>query len=79
MSRTGKHIVEAYSELLNGLSKADMEKVMARLSDAIKENRSIAKDAFYASFGGFASELSAEDIVADLRASRKFRKRDVGL
>jgi hypothetical protein len=77
MAHTERNIVDAYSGLLNGLSIGSKRKLIERLSASLKENRKDLEKAFYDSFGGFASDMSAEDIVADIRASRSFRKRDV--
>lgn len=72
-----EHIVDAYSELLGSLSKADIREIISRLSASLKKDRPVAEEAFYASFGGFASDLSAEEIITGIRASRSFRRRDI--
>jgi hypothetical protein len=79
MAQAGKHIVDAYSELLGGLSAEDMRAIVSHLSKTLKKGRPGAEEAFYATFGGFASEQTAEEIVADIRASRRFRNRDFDL
>ena len=77
MNYTDRHIVEAYSELLEGLSSSSKMELIDNLSKSLKTEEKTIEDSFYGSFGAFASDKSAEEIVADLKASRKFRKKEI--
>ena len=40
-------------------------------------NTKIKESAFYKSFGAFDSNKSAEEIIANIKSSRKFRKKEL--
>lgn len=77
MSITDKHIVETYAAMLEGLNDQSKKKIMEGLSKSLKTEVKLKEDDFYTSFGAFASERSAEDIAADIKRSRKFRKKEI--
>lgn len=77
MTNTDKHIVETYSELMGGLSPESKTEIIASLSKSLQSGRKNKENSFYKSFGAFASEKSAEEIIADIRSSRKFRKKEI--
>ena len=77
MTYTDKHIVEAYSGLLEGLSLESKAELIENLSKSLKSQKKNKENNFYKSFGAFASEKSAEDIIADIRSSRKFRNKEI--
>ncbi|WP_281234236.1 hypothetical protein [Flavobacterium gelatinilyticum] len=66
MTVTDKHILESYSNLFEGLSFSNKIELIERLTKSIKSNK--AKESnFYKSFGAFASEKNAEDIVSEIK------------
>ena len=77
MTNTDKHIVETYSELMEGLSPESKTEIIASLSKSLQTEKNNKENDFYKSFGAFASEKSAEEIIADIRSSRKFRKKEI--
>ncbi len=77
MTYTDKHIVETYSELLSGLSNESKRGLIEALSKSMEKEQKDKKRAFFGSFGAFSSDKTAEDIIAELRASRSFRKKDL--
>lgn len=77
MSYTDKHIVETYSGLFEGLSSMSKIELIENLSKSLKTETKARDDQFYKSFGAFASDKSAEEIVADIKSSRKFRKKEI--
>ena len=79
MNYTDKHIVESYTELLEGLGSSSRKELMASLSKSL-ETQNITKERdFYAAFGAFASDKSAEGIIADTKVSRRFRNKEIKL
>jgi len=77
MTYTDKHIIETYTGLFEGLSSSAKIELIENLSKSLKAEKSIKEKRFYKSFGAFASDKSAEEIIADIRSSRKFRKREI--
>ncbi len=77
MNFTDKHIIESYSGLLEGLNPTSKIKLIESLSKSLEIQRETKEDDFYRSFGAFASDKSAEEIVADIKSSRIFRDKEI--
>jgi uridine kinase len=77
MSYTDNNLVETYSGLLAGMSNTGKQALIERLSAAINTEKTAIDDRFYASYGAFASEKSAEEIIAELKASRTFSHKEI--
>jgi hypothetical protein len=76
MSFTDRHIVDSYATLLDGLDAESKTELIERLSKSLKTERKKNERAFFRSFGAFASSKPAEQIISDIRLSRKFRKKE---
>jgi hypothetical protein len=79
MTYTDKHIVETYSDLFEGLSAISKIELIENLSKSLKVNKKKRAADFFKSFGAFASKSTAEEMIAAIRASRKFRKKSFKL
>lgn len=79
MSHAEKHIVDTYSELFDGLSPTSKIELIESLAQSLKTKNKVSEKNFYKSFGAFASDKSAEEIIADIKSSRKFRKKELKL
>lgn len=77
MTHAERHIIETYSELFEGLSSVGKLELLERLAKSIRKGRKSNEKDFFSSFGGFASEKPAEEIIKDIRESRKFRSKDL--
>ena len=77
MTYTGKHIVETYSGLLEGLSLESKTELIKSLTKPLKPEKKNKETNFYKSFGAFASEKSAEEIIAEIKSSRKFKRKEI--
>lgn len=77
MSHTDRIIIETYSGLFEGLSSLNKIELIERLSKSLKTEFSTKENTFYKSFGAFSSEKSAEEIIADMKSSRKFRNKEI--
>ena len=77
MTYADKHIVETYSGLFEGLSSLSKIELIESLSKSLKVDKAAADNKFYKSFGAFASSKSAEEIIADIKSARKFRKKEI--
>lgn len=64
--------------MLEGLSPENKIELIERLSETLKKHAEAKEKRFFKSFGAFASEKSAKEIVSEIRAARKFRKRSIG-
>ena len=77
MTYIDKHIVQAYTGLFKGLSSMSKIELIESLSKSLKTESKTKENSFYKSFGAFASAKSAEEIIADIKESRKFRKKEI--
>ncbi len=77
MSYTDKHIVETYTGLLEGLSADNKIELIEKLSKSLKTDIKDKEKKFYKSFGAFASDKSPKEIIKEIRADRKFRKKEI--
>ena len=77
MSYADKHIVETYSMLFDGLSSLSKIELIEKLTKSLKREKTVKKDTFFESFGAFSDEKSAEEIIADIKSSRKFRNQEI--
>ncbi|HQE33515.1 MAG TPA: hypothetical protein PLO52_07995 [Flavobacterium alvei] len=77
MSYADKHIVETYSMLFDGLSSLSKIELIEKLTKSLKREKTAKKDTFFEAFGAFSDEKSAEEIIADLKLSRKFRNKEI--
>jgi hypothetical protein len=77
MSYADKHIIETYSMLFDGLSALTKIELIESLTKSLKREKTLKKDNFFKSFGAFGSEKSAEEIVKEIKSSRKFRNNEI--
>ncbi len=77
MNYTERHIIESYSALLNGLSPSGKKELIENLSQSLNTQTEVKDSEFYKAFGAFSSDKSAEEIIADIRSSRKFTDREI--
>jgi len=77
MSYTDRIIVETYSGLFEGLSSLNKIELIESLSKSLKTELTTKENTFYKSFGAFSTDKSAEEIIADIRLSRKFRSKEI--
>lgn len=79
MSFADRYIVETYSGLFEGLSSLSKIELIESLSKSLKTEKKTMDVKFYKSFGAFSSEKSPEEIIADIKSSRKFRNKEIKL
>ena len=78
MTATDKNILEAYSNLFEGLSYIYKIELIERLTKSLKTvSKKSKENNFYKSFGAFASEKSAEEIVSEIKENRKFSNKEI--
>lgn len=79
MAYAEKHIINAYSTLFEGLSSMSKIELIEILTKSLKADKKAKQKDFYKSFGAFGSDKSAEEIIADIKSSRKFRAKEIKL
>lgn len=79
MTAVEKHIVKTYSRLFEGLSSLGKIELMEFLAKSLKRDKKKKEKEFFKSFGTFGSNKSAEEIAREIKASRKFKKKDLKL
>ncbi len=77
MSYTDKRIIETYTGLFEGLSFDNKIDLIENLSKSLKKDSKNKDKAFYKSFGAFGSDKSVAAITKEIKASRKFRKKEI--
>ena len=76
MTVTDKNILETYSNLFEGLSSINKIELIERLTKSLKVGVT-KRNTFYKSFGAFDSEKSAEEIISEIKANRKFKNKEI--
>ena len=59
------------------IANKNIVELIERLSKSLKKEKNSKEKAFFKSFGAFSSDKSAEEIVTEIKASRKFREKDL--
>jgi hypothetical protein len=77
MTYIDRNIVKTYSGMFEGLSSSSKMELIESLSKSLKTEKKSKEDDFYKSFGAFASDKLAEEIIAEIKSSRKFRTKDI--
>ncbi|HLN73427.1 MAG: hypothetical protein ACM3O8_02045 [Methylococcaceae bacterium] len=73
-SNTSTALIENYFGLLNGLSKENKLRLIARLSNSVADEVVKNEDVVDKYFGAFKSDKSAEEIIKEIRESRNFNR-----
>lgn len=79
MTHAERHILDTYSELIERLSSVGKLELLERLVKSIRVGEKSKEEEFFSSFGAFASDKPAEELVKEIRESRKFRQKDLNI
>ncbi|TRX37607.1 hypothetical protein [Flavobacterium restrictum] len=77
MSYTERHIIETYSMLFDGLSPLSKIKLIESLTKSLKKGKTEKGATFYKSFGAFSTDKTAEEVVLEIKSSRKFKNTEI--
>ena len=77
MTTTDKHIIDSYSKLFEGLDSLTKIELIEKLTLSLKKDKKSKEAEFLRSFGAFDSDKSAEELIKEIRESRKFRDKDL--
>lgn len=67
-------IIEGYLQLLNNLSASNKLELIARLTTSVKSDLKKKASSFQKAYGAFLSEKTAEEIINEIRSSRRFTR-----
>jgi hypothetical protein len=62
---------------MEGLSSSNKRELIENLSKSIGIEQEVKDKAFFKSFGAFGSEKNADEIVAEIKAARKFSGKEI--
>lgn len=90
MTFTDGHIDDTYLESLSTGGKLELIEKLVKLlkagkkktekkEDSIEKERKKRHKALSNAFGSYVSEKSAEDIIAELKAARSFKRKEIKL
>jgi hypothetical protein len=77
MNFTDKNSIASYTNLFENLSSDIKIELIEGLTKSLKKGKTKLKGNFFKSFGAFKSSKSAKEICKEIRASRKFPKREI--
>lgn len=74
---TYSNISSTYSGLFEGLSVISKIELIELLTKSLKKQVSDKEKDFFQSFGAFATEKSADEIIVEIKESRNFTQKDL--
>lgn len=77
MTLTERHLIKTYSKLFESLNPLTKIELIEKLTMSLKKEKKSKESDFYKSFGAFESDKPAEELIEDLRESRKFIRKDL--
>lgn len=77
MTLIERHIIDTYSKLFEGLNPLAKIELIEKLTKSLKKEKKSKANDFYKSFGAFESDKSAEEMMKEIRESKKFRTKDL--
>ncbi|KAA6301813.1 MAG: hypothetical protein EZS26_001976 [Candidatus Ordinivivax streblomastigis] len=69
-----KNVVNAFAILLDNLNYAEKKTLADYLFQSIEKEQSIKEQDFYSLYGAWKSDSSAEEIIAEIKNSRRSGK-----
>ena len=76
MTTSAQHIsiVDYYFSFLKNLNPDSRLDLISKLSQSLKNNDKVSETSLQSIFGAYKSEETADEIIAELRASRVFKR-----
>lgn len=72
-----KNLINSYFLLLKNFSKEAKEELIGKLKNSLIPEKQEKFSGLEKSFGGWEDSRSAEEIIAEIRESRRFREKDL--
>ena len=77
MTFTEKNIIESYIGLFESLNSMTKLELIEKLTKSLKSEAKKKESDFYKSFGAFSTEKTSDEINAEIKSSRNFRKKEI--
>ncbi len=77
MTFTDKKIIENYFGLFESLNSVSKLELIEKLKKSLKSESKSKESTFYKSFGAFSSEKTSDEIIAEIKSSRKFINKEI--
>lgn len=77
MTFTEKNIIENYYGLFESLNSMSKLELIEKLTKSIKAESKSKESNFFKSFGAFSNEKTSDEIIAEIKSSRKFRNKEI--
>ena len=77
MTFTEKNIIENYYSLFESLNSSAKVELIELLKKSLKMDTKTKEHDFYKSFGAFSDEKSSDEIISDIKLSRKFKEKEI--
>ena len=77
MTFTEKNIIESYIGLFESLNSMTKLELIEKLTKSLKSETKKNESDFYKSFGAFSTEKTFDEINAEIKSSRNFRKKEI--
>lgn len=77
MTFTDKNIIDNYLGLFEGLNSMSKLELIEKLTISLKAESKNKKNSFFKSFGAFSDEKSSDEIIAEIKSSRRFRDKKI--
>lgn len=79
MTFTEKNIIENYIGLFENLNSMSKLELIEKLTKSLKYEVKSKESNFYKSFGAFSTEKSSDEIISEIKTSRKFKNKEIKL
>lgn len=77
MTFTDKNIIENYFGLFESLNSISKLELIEKLTKSLKAENKSKESNFFKSFGAFSDEKTSDEIIKELKSSRKFRNKEI--
>ena len=77
MTFTDKKIIENYFGLFESLNSLSKLELIEKLTKSLKTESKNKENDFYKSYGAFSSEKTSDEIIKEIKSSRKFRNKEI--
>jgi hypothetical protein len=77
MTFTDKNIIDNYFGLFESLNSMSKLELIEKLTKSLKSESKNKERNFYKSFGAFPTDKTSDEIITEIKSSRKFRKKEI--
>lgn len=77
MTFTDKNIIKNYFGLFESLNSISKLELIEKLTKSLKAESKSKESNFFKSFGAFSNEKTSDEIITDIKLSRKFKNKEI--